>query len=247
MIENEIPFTAKEYKEFIDFVKDKKGFLRSEKGNEKFEKNYLIAECPFCGVVHSERINNFNLEEFPYERMHGQSVNGDEVAPCEHYLIIDKFVNFNGFMPEISKYELNQNHSYFPEVPHIKGCFFYEPYTECKAVMRSLPVYKIVGDEFEPRYTAYIITYYSPVEYKEINMQKLIDLDYEGGFFGPPNDDDPDPESWWDLKRWVSEDKLYWMDTSNDGFQLMKKDVSKFPYGDIKGRKDPYWGMMPPY
>jgi hypothetical protein len=27
----------------------------------------------------------------------------------------------------------------------------------------------------------------------------------------------------------------------------MKKDVSKFPFGEIKGRKDPYWGMMPPY
>jgi hypothetical protein len=114
------------------------------------------------------------------------------------------------------------------------ACLFQEPYYDCKGVIHSLPIQKIVEDKFEPRYTAYIMTYYSPAEKVENNLN--IFRNYNGdAFFAPPNDDEPDPESWWDLKRWVKEDKLYWMDSKEKEFNFVKGNVDNFPFGDIKG------------
>lgn len=240
--------SAKRYKEIIDLANEIDTIVQKFKEYEEIGSDYNLAVCPFCKAVYCEFINNYNIEHFPHWRFHGQSLSGIDIVPppCEHYLVVDRFINFNGHVLEINKYELTSRTQYHCEKPHVMGCFFREPYFDCKAVIHSLPIYKIVEDHFEPRYKAYIITYYSPVNKKEDNMRRLISCDYEGSYFGPPKEDEPNPDSWWDLKKWVKEDKLYWIDPTKKEFTLVKGNVDKFPYGDIKGRVEPYWDEMPP-
>ena len=114
-------------------------------------------------------------------------------------------------MPQISKTELTGTREYNSEVPHVLPMLFVEE-LGCRAVLHSLPVCRIEEDKFIPMYTLYIISYFAPEEKYNAVIKSVVITgdDWWDTLVPPPRKDDG--LVWWDLKHWVKEGKLFWLD-----------------------------------
>jgi hypothetical protein len=118
---------------------------------------------------------------------------------------------------------------------------------KCLAVLHSLPICRPENGKFIPRYTLYLITYFSEDPKSAYDSLIGYNVPYvEPGtivaFILPQKGS----EHWWDLSRWVSAGQLYWVDVQGAQLSLATSDVEKFPYKGITGRR--YFHMFPyPY
>lgn len=209
---------------------------------------YVIARCPICKQENIERLDTYSLRYWPgINTYSGKSVWGEEaiVHHCRHFALVQPFVNFNGLEP------LEARNEYGPEVPHVLGYllelgYWFEP--GCLAVIHALPVCRTENKTFVPRYTLFLISYFSKYEPEYIRDQVFKfnayfwEIPYVQMFSEPPDG----RESWWNLKKWVAEGKLFWLDTRQPTLELRTKDVEAFPYGNISGRTYPYFESYPP-
>jgi len=238
--------TVKEYSNYSD---DLYRTLRLPEYQQSLPE-YLIARCPICSTEIIERLDTYSLKYWPglqYEG--GRSVpGGNIVRQCEHFALVQPFINFNGLIP----YEAAALDSFFkdgnefgPEVPHVIG-YLLEKGRDCLAVIHALPVCRIEGEAFVPRYTMFMVSYFSHHKPEDVRddmkwfgnigyMEVQVDI-----FSEPPDGTD----HWWDLKRWLADGLLYWVDGNDPGLGLRTRDPEAFPYGEVRGRCVPYIGYV---
>jgi hypothetical protein len=98
--------------------------------------------------------------------------------------------------------------------------------------MHTLPICRPEGQQFAPRYSLYIITYYSE------NPDEMLNRRWQAArawstlllptYF-------PDQAEIFDLARWVRVGKLQWLDLLDPSLPLRTGPVALFPYVNIKG------------
>lgn len=189
---------------------------------------YVIAICPYCDKDNTERLNTYSAEAWDIGYGSRLFSKHGVVFHCEHYVLSHFFINFHGIWPAEAKGEFP------PEVPHVIGHILEN--NSSLAVMHALPMCRPENGQFVPRYTLYLITYFSE---KRGILQDVTAYnapffsESTGAYIVPPED----CQHWWDLPRWVSERKLYWVDASEEKLQLRTGDTIQFPYKNITGRK----------
>jgi hypothetical protein len=216
---------------------------------------YMIARCPLCGVENIERLDTYSLREWPgMNLLNGTSIFGHHavVQHCEHFALVQRFLNMRGAqsseiystlkgpeVPHVIGYLLKARP--FP-VPHAIDHILREEKFYSHAVLHALPVCHPMGAHFEPAYNVFIVTYFSenPSDTREV-------VRAYNAFFRDPRTppmfwEPPDGrEAWWDLRPWVAMGRLHWVDSSTPELRLRTRAVNEFPYGDIEGRRHPYF------
>jgi hypothetical protein len=210
---------------------------------------YTLAVCPICKKKYIEKIDNYSIRSWTLPG-NGEKVFfkcGEPVSKCEHFFAVQFFINLNGLKPELSEEEMRFRREFPPEAPHIQGNLFKED-VESYGVMHSIPLCRIEGDKFVPRYKVYTVTYFLPEDEEKrfMNMVKGYNKLSKKPYDSIP----PEGESgkdWWDLEKWVNAGKLLWLEVKNNDFELKKGPVENFPYRHIEGRKSPYYQTIPPW
>lgn len=211
--------------------------------------DYVIARCPHCGAPYTEKLDTYSLEW--WSRPHGDCVFssfGKAIGQhCEHLFLTGVFLHLQGLMPEIQR-------GFICEVPHVIPCLLGEAF-DCRAVLHALPVCRIEGEQFVPRYQAYFINYFAPrAQHQalndEINAQaEQYRLRYDYIQLIRPNSVSYSlgerPERWWGLKPWVEQGKLAWLEPDTPDLPLRTGPAEAFPYADIAGRIHPYEVTLP--
>lgn len=212
--------------------------VQEDKLTENIQKlpNYLIARCPLCNSLYKGYIDTYSLHRWGridnanYESVLNTSY---ESKGCEHFVAIQKFLNLNGNIPTEIRYLENGN----SDVPVITPELLLEEGKGC-AVVHCLPICRIENDSFVPRYSLYLVTYFS--EEPEFTRMRAIDLQY------PTISDDELVLSPFrlrsnrdtlahDLQYWIEQGKLYWLDLADPLLALRSRSASDFPYSDIQG------------
>lgn len=246
----QIKTTPEEYLPFLR-IKGYKGLI-DELGPDYWEKipEYILSKCPFCGEVYSEQIDTYNTYKWgePFSGGEAYLLN-EKTVKCSHFYKIHVFLNFNGLPPSISIKEPIKSRTYIPEAPHVIAPFLAEG-IDSKAVIHALPICRIEKGKFVPRYTVYMVAYFCP----ESEVQKIIESRHKY-FEGAPDPiaipdmlfmKNEDIDEWFDLKRWVTKDRLYWLEPNNPELPLKKGLVEEFPFAEIEGRRWPYYEYVPP-
>ena len=214
---------------------------------------YVIARCPLCGVENIERLDTYSLREWPgMNLLNGTSIFGHHavVRHCAHFAVVQRFLNLRGAQPGEIYGTLKG-----PEVPHVIGYLlkprpFPVPHAidhilreekfYCHAVLHALPVCRPEGVRFEPAYDVFIVTYFSENPSGTREVVRAYNAFFRDPRTPPTFWEPPDGrEAWWDLRQWVKAGKLHWMDGHTS--QARTHAVAEFPYGDIEGRRHPYF------
>lgn len=204
--------------------------------------NYTVSVCPYCYTLYEEKIDTYSLRYWQTDPPTGNYVYWDKPEEnrsyCKHLVYTQPFIHLHGIIPQTSPTELYYSMSITTEVPHVIGLLLKEEF-ETQAVIHSIPICRIENDTFVPRYTLYMITQYAaePNEQKEI----LISEDSQGRWTNliPPRNDQEN-EEWFELTAWVQRGKLSWIEPENRDVVLLSRDINKFPYAHIQGRRNPY-------
>lgn len=188
---------------------------------------YVVARCPLCGNTYLDRLDTYSLKYWVRPLL------GDYLfyqrakdANCSHFVVVHHFINLNGVKPtELVYTELGC------EVPHVISVFLPDD-IESYAVMHALPICRIEEGQFVPRYSLYVITYYS--EEPSALIKRRWQISSSEAMFGP---DIVTKESW-DLARWVRTGKLQWLDPRIPDLPLRAGPVEAFPYLGIEGHRE---------
>lgn len=208
---------------------------------------YVVARCPICSADYTEQLDTYTLRNWVYPESGGSFFIDQGVRRCEHFLIAHHFINLNGLEPVISSLELRGRKQLRAEKPHVMPMLLTGE-GECRAVMHSLPICRIEGNEFVPRYSVYMISYYAPPQFHKRLLDRLRrhNADRHGmGLITWPFEND-NAETWYDLQSWVDKERLSWLEPDNPELPLITGPAEKFPYGDIVGRTKPYSVTVPP-
>ncbi len=192
---------------------------------------YTIARCPYCLAAISERLDTYSVQG--WSRSYGKSVYHPYAVlnHCEHFTLVEPFFHFHGIWPDEAK------GMFGPEKPHVIGTLLESG--KCLAVIHALPVCRIENDTFVPRYTLFMISYFSEQPENAydtvINFnRRYTDEPYTPFPFAEPPYDAP---QWWDLCYWGSQKLLFWLDSNDPDLPLKSGDCNSFPYGNIEGRR----------
>ena len=190
---------------------------------------YTIARCPFCQEANIERVNTYTVESHSL----GNSATSPSVVlrHCRHFSFVHSFYHFNSLTPT------DVPGIWFrPEVPFVLG-FLATKRRKCRAVIHALPVCQLENNDFVPRFTMFLMTYFSSqpeATYHEMVVWASTGPGADGylNYFRLP-----DEEDWWDLRRRVAEGSLYWVNANDPELGILTREVDGFPYGNITGRK----------
>lgn len=190
---------------------------------------YVVARCPLCDNTYIEKLDTYSLcywvrpsfgDHLFYHRYARE-------ANCPHFVVVHHFINLNSVMPtELAYKELGC------EVPHVISVFLPDD-IESYAVMHALPICRIEEGQFVPRYSLYVITYYSEEPSTLIDRRWQISSSWSM-FVGHGI---LTKESW-DLARWVRASKLQWLDPRIPDLPLRAGPVEAFPYLGIEGHRE---------
>lgn len=134
-----------------------------------------------------------------------------------------------------------------PEVPFITPGLLPDD-METYAVIHALPIGRIEGDGFIPRYTLYVLTYYAaePDALRERRWQEwtrgrktTITHNWYAARLTDYWEIAKEKPDVWDLTAWVGRGKLLWIDASDPTLPL-RPDVAGFPYGNVPGLRHGY-------
>ncbi|MEZ4709783.1 MAG: hypothetical protein R3A44_21435 [Caldilineaceae bacterium] len=198
---------------------------------------YALARCPICNSVYQGRIDTHSL--LTWKRFHPEvrnSIYRDtyELPRCNHFVAAQPFLNLNGFLPSETSYISNGN----GDIPIVSPELLLDE-TNSYAVMHCLPICRIEEQQFVPRYSLYIITYYAdePEQVRARAREILF----------PPGSkvhwgtilDSCDRLHWEpqvaDLQYWVNKEKLFWLDLVDQSLPLIGRQSVNFPYSGIYG------------
>jgi hypothetical protein len=123
-----------------------------------------------------------------------------------------------------------------PEVPFVFGLLL----NQSRAVIHALPICQIENNDFVPRFTLFLMSYFSEQPQKTYHSMVVAASAVSGAEGYATNFRVPVPnreEDWWDLRRWVATGQLFWVDANDPNLPLRTHDIDAFPYGNIIGRK----------
>lgn len=199
---------------------------------------YVVAICPYCKEENIDHLNTYSAAGWD-KGYGGQAFALGGSTHCKHFAFTQPFIHFHDIWPEEANGQLG------PEVPYVIGHLLESG--QCLGVMHALPICRPENGKFVPRYTLYMITYFS--QDPKSAYDSLIGFNVphvEPGIIVAFILPQKGSEHWWDLSRWVSAGQLYWVDTKGSQLSLVTSDLEKFPYKGITGRK--YFHMFPyPY
>ena len=232
----------------------------AEENYQRRLPRYLLARCPICGAAYVGIVDTHSL--IPWRGVGAGSREGffrdskqlDKVevkkraerieegtvshTDCRHFVGMQLFINLNGVEPTEKTYFSNR----MSEIPFVMPLFLSYKYDfESYVVIHSLAICRIEERQFVPRYSLYVLTYYSTQpftlwEWRRREQRK------EGHF--PPDmytwsyvKDVPEAK---DLPLWVRKGKLLWLDLEQDHLPLKGRAVEVFPYANIEGIPTPY-------
>lgn len=200
---------------------------------------YLVARCPFCHAAYRSPLDTHSLKYwrinpeksiavFTYER---------QTIECRHFVAVQSFVNLNGhFYEEFNRLEMPAFVNDNGDIPFVSPKLL-PAALPSTAVIHSLPICDLEQNQFTPRYSLYMITYYA----KE---PKAVLEDYHRNTRVGPDDYFPllefpeymyrHPEAA-DLKQWVAQEKLQWLDPFSPELPLKAGPADAFPYTGITG------------
>ncbi|MCC6603507.1 MAG: hypothetical protein IT327_09875 [Anaerolineae bacterium] len=231
LLQLDIP--VKKYKRLM-----KQRFSVSPEGSLNWLPDYAIARCPFCLSKNVEKINTYSL--LGWSIRYGKAVYSQRLAGthCNHFALVQSFFHFHNIWPK------EASGQFCSEVPHIIGHLLENH--QCQAVIHALPICRIESDEFVPRYTLFIISYFSEQPQKAYDSVIAFNAKYvEPGvawpFIAPPEG----YEHWWNLDYWVQKEQLFWVDANDPELGIRTGDTTSFPYGNIEGRTWPYLHTFP--
>ncbi len=208
---------------------------------------YIISRCPICLTPYQQTLDTYSLWLWHIRHdMNSVTYSAKGYKRCKHYLGVHTFLNLNGHKPKAS--ELNSGHLFSsePEIPMITPTLLPRD-IQSYAVLHSLPICKIWGGRFIPKYTLYMLTYYS-INNQELELRRLkewtrgIDLEVRLGKtwgygykrLGIYWEETKKKQQAWDLRYWVEQGKLFWLDLTSPDLVLMNDRV-QFPYKNIEG------------
>jgi hypothetical protein len=199
---------------------------------------YLIARCPFCLKGNIERLDTYSIGGWSVRHAKALYSHRLVVFHCQHFVLAQPFFHFHEVWPVEAK------GMFTPEVPHVIGHLLENK--QCLAVIHALPICRIEDNMFVPRYTLFMISYFSIQPDKSYNSVITFNVDYiEEGiawpFIAPPEG----YESWWNLNPWVSRNQLYWIDSDDPELSILTGSTDGFPYSHISGRTWPYLHTFP--
>lgn len=201
--------------------------------------DYVIARCPLCLLESIEKLDTHSVKLWNLRSL-GHAVFDSRTISyhCKHFALAQPFINFNNIWPGEARGQFG------PEVPHLIGHLLEN--TQCLAVIHTLPICRIEGDNFIPSYSLFMISYFSEQPKKAYDSVIAFNVDYvEPGiawpFVAPPDG----CQNWWDLNQWISNSQLYWVDADDPELGIITGDVNSFPYGNIEGRTWPYLHIFP--
>lgn len=236
----QITFTVDEYQALMHQYK---GVLRSA-DSKYWDRlpDYVIARCPFCSASYIAKLDVHALNRMSVHYTRADYLYKPEYQStgCKHFTGVTAYTNLNGVLPV----EYNLWSNWMGDVPLITPTFLPDD-VQSYAVMHSLPVCRIEGDIFAPRYSSYILTYYAEDPSIVWNRRKA---EMEAIGRAHPNEDmfghipimytsdslQTQPELG-QLQSWVERGKLLWLDLHSRQLPLRNGPSEDFPYRDIQG------------
>lgn len=200
---------------------------------------YVIARCPFCGAAYRERLDTHSLKYWhisPEQQRYTFSTYGQTLG-CQHFVATQAFVNLNGHFYET--YNLLEMPIFVNDNGDIPFVFpkLLPATLPSIGVMHSLPICDLEHNQFVPRYSLYLITYYAedPQTVKAYRWQGArrqedeyyILLEFPAYMRRYPETAD--------LQQWVVRGKLQWLDPFAPALPLTAGPTEAFPYTGITG------------
>ena len=191
---------------------------------------YIIARCPYCLVTNIEKLNTYTTYKwsmvFPHNSVK-ESVYSLELVEhhCEHFSLVQSFLNvdmYDGYSPDPGYVS-----------PYVIGHLIQADLS--LAVMHALPICRIENNDFIPRYTLFMISYFSEYPQEVVRAvqaynSRWYSLEASGTLYLPLQFG---RKYWADLLLWVREGKLYWVDSDDPNLSIRTHDVDAFPYGNL--------------
>jgi hypothetical protein len=209
---------------------------------------YTVSICPFCLVAYRQQLDLYSL--YAWEIRHdGDSLryclNGRHT--CEHFVAVHEFLNLNQMRPFKKELHHSALHSTEPEVPFISPSLLPDD-VDSKAVIHSLPICRIKGDSFVPKYTLYLLTYYAQdaeavrhrrvMEWTDGQSLRYVTWSAPGLRLGMYWEQAQDRPEMWDLESWWRRGKLRWVNPTS--MTLNDADAADFPYRALQGLRHGY-------
>ena len=199
---------------------------------------YVFACCPICLAENTENLDTYSVKLWDLRYHHAVFDSRAIGFHCQHFSLTQPFIHFHNIWPE------EASGQFCPEVPHVVGHLLES--NLCEAVIHALPVCRIENGKFVPRYTLFIISYFSEQPGKVYDSviafnAKHVEPGVAWPFIAPPDGCD----HWWDLNHWVEKEQLFWVDANDPELGIRTGDVASFPYGNIEGRTWPYLHTFP--
>lgn len=214
-------------------VEEYENVMRSTRYNSEWRQlpAHLIARCPICSTKNIERLDTYTIRRWKWFVttvskfvFHPDLV----VHHCEHFALVQIFFSSYGILYN----EICGSHIAAKEAPYVIGHLLESG--RCLAVMHALPVCRIEDNTFVPRYTLFIISYFSEQPKEAIRDVEQYNLKWynigESSLYLPLQFGD---KKWAILRHWVAAGQLYWVDSRDPNLGVQTHDVDAFPYGDV--------------
>ncbi|MCB0049589.1 MAG: hypothetical protein KDE24_08610 [Caldilinea sp.] len=239
-------FTPEEYLALMNRIRQSRR-LFSEKDEVKTFWNrlpiYLFARCPLCGGEFTSPADTHSLFEWLTTPNSGRYIFSWQLQKegCFHFTGVQTFIHLNNQVPKEIKYFSGECGDIPIVLPELLRDEFH-----ASAVMHSLPICRVEGNEFVPSYSLYTVTYYSDAPGEA--RPRSYDLRFPG-----EGDEESGPLPLFDssarirreplvadLRHWVERGKLHWLDLEDPALPLKYGPAGDFPYAGIQGFGVPY-------
>lgn len=201
---------------------------------------YLIARCPICGTEYYNRADThsyFFWRNTTPETSRSAFPHPENAIPCRHFVGVQRFVNLNKHLPVEINYGNNMNGDIPVMTPELV-----EHDSEASAVIHSLPICRIENNQFVPKYSVYLLSYFapSPSVARHALLSRYPATPGDGyPMFCVSGNHSQEPRII-DLLYWVERKKLLWLDLHDQTLPLRSAPLSDFPYAGISGFGTPW-------
>lgn len=194
---------------------------------------YITARCPFCQAANRERLDTYSLYTWDIRLQRtGLAVYGNDETPvverCPHFALVQPFLHLHS-MPVADEEQVLTYRG-----PFIIGHLLEKH--DCQAVMHALPICRIEGERFTPRYTLFTVSYFTRQPPEAIRQAaRAYHRDrYAPGWKTPLVETPPCACRHWSyLGDWVKAGQLHWLETADPLLPLRTTEAAAFPYSNI--------------
>ncbi len=229
------------------------GWLHGRRGQDYWAiiPYYVATRCPICLQPHIEQIDTYSLLDWAgisngFRTGFSLSTHTSAIKQtCAHLVSFHRFLNLHEMLPTEMLYMDNKAGG----VPFITPWMMPEN-LETYAVLHVLPICRIEGDAFVPRYTLFILAYFSPEP--EAVIKQHYTKEWERG----KDDHEFHPRSLgvpfiatstagqhlYDLQAWAQAGRLGYLDFTDPALPLRIGANVQLPvlYQQIPGRQGAY-------